>query len=97
FPTVGIRPAASGVQALTQLIRSLRENTGMGSVLVQHLDPSHSSALTELLARATTLPVTEVRSGMAVQPDHIYVIPPNVSMFISGGVLKLQPREGGSG
>src|SRR5439155_17807216 len=43
------------------------------------------------------LPVSEVRNGMAVQPDHIYVIPPNVSMFISGGVLKLQPREGGSG
>src|SRR5438552_15996110 len=46
FPIVGIGASAGGLEAFTQLLRSLPENTGMGLVLVQHLDPSHSSALT---------------------------------------------------
>ena len=65
----------------------------MGFVLVQHLDPQHESALTHLLARATTMPVCEVTQNLRVEPDSIYVIPPNVQMAISDGVLKLTPRS----
>ncbi len=64
----------------------------MGFVLVQHLDPQHESALTHLLARATTMPVCEVTQNLRVEPNGIYVIPPNVQMAIDGGVLKLTPR-----
>jgi two-component system CheB/CheR fusion protein len=32
----------------------------MAFVLVQHLDPTHESALTKLLARTTSIPVREV-------------------------------------
>lgn len=64
----------------------------MGFVLVQHLDPDHDSALTQLLARGTKMPVIEVTNNLRVQPNHVYVIPPNTSMAIAGGVLKLTPR-----
>ena len=30
---------------------------------------------------------------MAVEPNHIYVIPPNAKMILSGGMLQLSPRE----
>src|SRR5439155_18567659 len=59
FPIVGIGASAGGLEAFTQLLGSLPENTAIGLVLVQHLDPSPSSALTELLPRPTTLPVPE--------------------------------------
>ena len=38
------------------------------------------------------MPVNEVKDGMAVEPDHVYVIPPNTDMTISGGILTLEPR-----
>ena len=56
----------------------------MGFVLVQHLDPEHDSALTQLLGRATTLPVDEVTNKLRVEPNHVYVIPPNTNLGITG-------------
>ena len=65
----------------------------MAFVLVQHLDPDHPSQLTHLLSRATTMPVSEVKDGMAIEPDRVYVIPPNANMNLSQGKLKLTPRD----
>jgi len=64
----------------------------MGFVLVQHLDPMRESSLTGLLARATSLPVREVTNDLRVQPNHVYVIPPNANLSIANGILKLQRR-----
>ncbi|HKQ74714.1 MAG TPA: chemotaxis protein CheB [Blastocatellia bacterium] len=93
FPVVGIGASAGGLEAFRQLLERLPVDTGMAFVLVQHLDPTHDSILTELLSRSTQMPVSEVRDGMAVAPDHVYVIPRNSNMTIAGGVLRLLPRE----
>jgi len=95
FPIVGIGASAGGLEAFTELLRHLPGKTGMGFVLVQHLAPKHESVLTELLSRSTQIPVTEVKDGMAVEPDHVYVIPPNTNMAILNGVLHLMPRPQG--
>lgn len=65
----------------------------MAFVLVQHLDPLHESALVQLLARVTSLPVQEVTNELRVAPDHVYVIPPNTDLGITRGVLRLRPRS----
>ena len=80
FPIVGIGASAGGLEAFTSLLKHLPNDTGMAFVLVQHLDPTHASALTEILSRATAMPVTEVRDGMRIEPNHVYVIPPNTNM-----------------
>ena len=90
-PIVGIGASAGGLEAFTELLQHLPLDTGMGFVLVQHLDPHHESALTHLLTRATSLPVREVTDNLRVEPDHVYVIPPNTSLVIDKGVLKLEP------
>src|SRR6266478_8419478 len=95
FPVVGIGASAGGLEAFRQLLEDLPTNTGMAFVLVSHLDPTHKSILTELLARRTRLPVTEVSDGMRVEPNNVYVLPPNTSMAIAEGILRLQPREEG--
>ncbi len=97
FPIVGIGASAGGLEACTHLLQHLPLDTGMGFVLVQHLDPAHASALTQLLARATRMPVREVSNNMPVQPNHVYVIPPNTTMAIAHGNLKLRPRVETSG
>jgi two-component system, chemotaxis family, CheB/CheR fusion protein len=62
-------------------------------VLVQHLDPDHESALTQILSRATSLPVREITNDEVVQANHVYVIPPDTNLSIVGGVLKIRARE----
>jgi two-component system CheB/CheR fusion protein len=92
FPIVGVGASAGGLEAFSELLRSLPPKTGMAFVLVQHLDPSHSSDLREILARTTRIPVQQVTDGVAVRPDCIYVIPPNTSMAMKNGVLGLAAR-----
>src|SRR5882762_3006079 len=92
FPIVGIGASAGGLEAFSELLRHLPVKTGMAFVLVQHLDPKHSSELREILARTTKLPVAEVADGTVVRPDHIYVIPPDKVMSIKSGILRLGAR-----
>src|SRR5438309_3522046 len=92
FPIVGVGASAGGLEAFTQLLKALPSRTGVAYVLVQHLDPTHESALTELLTKTTEMPVREVTDATLVEPNHVYVIPPNVDMVISQGILRLTPR-----
>ncbi len=92
FPIVGVGASAGGLEAFTQLLQALGAGTEMAYVLVQHLDPSHESVLTELLAKATEMPVRQVTDATPVEPNHAYVIPPNVDMIIAQGILRLTPR-----
>jgi two-component system CheB/CheR fusion protein len=93
FLIVAIGASAGGIEAFSELIRNLPADTGMAFVLIQHLDPKHHSILTELVSRETSMRVAEVRDGMAVQPNHVYVIPPNATMSILEDTLHLTPRE----
>ena len=94
---VGVGASAGGLEAFRQLLKHLPVSTGMAFVLIMHLDPKHESILPELLAKTTLLPVSEVKDGTTVAPDHVYVMPRNTSMEIEGGALRLRPREKGRG
>jgi two-component system CheB/CheR fusion protein len=87
------RRIAGGLEAVSELLRSIPEKTGLAFVFVQHLDPSHRSNLSEILSRITHIPVEEARDGTVVEPDHAYVIPPNKGLYIEIGVLHLTPRQ----
>src|SRR5262249_40446132 len=76
FPVVGIGASAGGLEAMSELLRWLPTDTGMAFVFVPHLDPTHRSLLAEILARATSMPVTEVADELRVEPNHAYIIPP---------------------
>ncbi|MEG4326678.1 chemotaxis protein CheB [Microcoleus sp. herbarium5] len=93
FPIVGIAASAGGLAAFMALLSHLPSDTGMAFVLIQHLDPNHKSLLSEILARRTQMPVNEVEDGVAVEPNQVYVIPPNTKMVLCKGALQLSPRE----
>src|SRR5499427_6927760 len=93
FVVVAIGASAGGIEAVTELVKHLPADTGMGFVLIQHLDPKHQSMLTDLLGKQTTMPVFEVRHGMKIEANNVYVIPPNATMSISDHVLQLHARE----
>ena len=61
FPIVGIGASAGGLEALEQFLQNVPAGSGMAFVVVQHLDPTHKGILVELLQRATTMPVVQVK------------------------------------
>ena len=64
----------------------------MGFILLQHMAPRAHSMLPEILAKVTRLPVAEARDGMRVEPNRVYVAPPEPIMTLEGGVLRLRSR-----
>ncbi|MBV9087960.1 MAG: hypothetical protein JOY79_10780, partial [Acidobacteriaceae bacterium] len=90
---VGVGASAGGLEAFTELLKPLPERPGMAFVLITHLDPKHESAMTELLGRSVAIEVTQVHDGMKVVPDRVYVIPPNRTMTIQDGILRLEERS----
>ena len=94
FPVVGIGASAGGLAAFEAFFSGMPTDTdpGMAFVLVQHLAPDHKSILTALIQRSTRMQVLEVEDGMAVQPNHVYIIPPNRDMaFLQGCLHLLEP------
>ena len=92
FPIVGVGASAGGLDAFTQLLNHLPADSGMAFVLIQHLDPTHASFLRDALAKATSMSVSQAEDGTAVEPNHVYVIPPDADIAIQGGRLTLASR-----
>lgn len=94
FPIVGIGASAGGLEAFEEFFRHCAADIGMAFVLVPHLDPTHASLLTEILQRTTIMPVCEAVDQVAVQPNSVYIIPPNRDIAIFHGQLQLSlPTE----
>lgn len=93
FPIVAIGASAGGLEAFSQLLSPLPDDTGMAFVLLQHLSPDVPSELRNILARTVAMPVHEAEDGMVVKPNQIYVIPPNAEMTIAAGRLQLRARD----
>ncbi len=96
FPIAGIGASAGGLEAFTALITALVPDSGMAFVVVSHLDPVHPSALAEILARSTRIPVTDIVDGQAIAPNTIYVLPPGQDVTIDGDRFALQARGVGA-
>jgi two-component system CheB/CheR fusion protein len=96
FPIVGIGASAGGLEALTELLEKLPADLGAALVFVQHLDPRHKSNLVEILGRVTRMRVTEISDGARLEPNCLYVMPPDRDVAVLHGVLHLMSRSGGS-
>ncbi len=87
FPVVGIGASAGGLVAFEAFFSAMAAHTdpGMAFVLVQHLAPEHKSLLAELVKRYTRMQVFEIEDGVVVQPNCVYIIPPNRDLaFLHG-------------
>jgi two-component system CheB/CheR fusion protein len=90
---VGIGASAGGLEALRQLFAHLPADSGMGFVVIQHLDPDRPSMLAKVLDGITRLSVVEAASGMRVEPNRVHVIPSGSDLFVHHGSLALLHRQ----
>ncbi len=89
FYIAGIGTSAGGLKALSLFFDNTKDKTGIGYIIVQHLDPTHKSLLSELIAGHTKMKVYEISDGVIVKPDCVYIIPPNKDLRIFNGALQL--------
>ncbi|HEY7800510.1 MAG TPA: chemotaxis protein CheB, partial [Hyphomonadaceae bacterium] len=88
-PVIGLGASAGGLEAFQSFLTAVSPDAGLAYVLVQHLDPNHESMLAELLSRRTALPVRQITDGMTIEPNNVYLIPPNASLIIDRARLRL--------
>ena len=93
---VGIGASAGGLEAIRDFVRHLPKRSNASFVIVQHLSPDHQSLLTTLIDRETHLKVSDVKDGLKLEADTIYVTPPNWDIMVRGDHLFLE-RSGFNG
>ncbi len=89
FLIVGIGASAGGLEAFERFFTHMPADANMAFVVTQHLDAGHTSILSELVARFTSMPVTQVTDQLPIAPNHVYVIPPNRNLALQQGRLIL--------
>src|SRR5689334_3677332 len=82
-PIVGIGASAGGVQALQTLFEHLADHLGLAYVVILHLAPEIRSELAAILRSRTKMEVTTVDGPIALEADHVYVIPPDRALSIT--------------
>jgi two-component system CheB/CheR fusion protein len=89
FAVVGIGASAGGLDAFKQFFAAMPADSGLAFVLIQHLDPTHTSLTAELVDKHTAMTVVEAGDGMRIEPNRVYVIAPNCYLTVSGQTLHL--------
>ena len=90
---VGIGGSAGALKAYKELLEAIPSNTGMAFVFVSHMFPEASSQLAQILARHTKMPAAVATTAMDIWANHIYVIAPNIDLYIKDNVFKvISPR-----
>lgn len=89
FPIVGIGASAGGLDAFKKFFSAVPAESGLAFVLIQHLDPTRESLTAELVGTYTRMHVVQVEDGMRVEPNRVYVIPPNTYLSIHEWTLRL--------
>ncbi len=87
FFVVGLGASAGGVQALRELFEHVPADSDMAYVVILHLSPDYDSKLAEVLQAVATIPVLQVLQSTEIEPNHIYVVPPNQHLVITDGAI----------
>ncbi len=92
--TVAIGASAGGLAAFIRFLDHMPPDSGMAFVLVQHLAAGRDSVLDDLLRPHTQMAVEIARNGAQVRANHVYIIPPDASLTIHNGSLRLSAPRG---
>jgi two-component system, chemotaxis family, CheB/CheR fusion protein len=93
FYVVGIGASAGGLEALRSFLSRMPADSGLAIVVVVHLSPQHESHLEQLLQPYTAMKVRQVTKTTALEPNNIYVIPPNANLESIDTHLRLSELE----
>ncbi|MCB9655760.1 MAG: diguanylate cyclase [Deltaproteobacteria bacterium] len=91
-PVAAIGASAGGLESLIAFFRNMSPTSGAAFIVVQHLSPQHKSLMDSILAKHTTMAVHQVRETVVVEPNCVYLIPPEHNIIYVSGRIELKPR-----
>jgi two-component system, chemotaxis family, protein-glutamate methylesterase/glutaminase len=83
FDVVAMASSAGGLSALSNVLSSLPGDFPAAILIVQHLDPKHSSQMAHILGRRTSLKVSEASGGDRLEPGRVFVAPPDQHLLVN--------------
>jgi two-component system, chemotaxis family, CheB/CheR fusion protein len=86
---VGIGASAGGLETLEAFFHTIPTDSGMAFVIIQHLSPKHKSIMAALLDKHTNMTVREIEDATPLEPNCVYLNPPNKNVAIFNQVLHL--------
>ena len=92
FMITGIGASAGGIRAFQDFFQNVPANSGIAYVVILHMSPDHDSHLAQVLQATTKMRVTQVNEKVKVEPDNIYVVPPNQHLTMSNGHIVVTPN-----
>lgn len=88
FPVVGIGASAGGLEALLRFFEHMPSGSGMAFLVTLHLSAKHEGDVSDILQRATSMPVAQVVESTQIEADHVYIISPNHDLIMTDGRLE---------
>jgi chemotaxis response regulator CheB len=90
FPVVCVGGSVGGLDAYIRLLTHLPIDMGVAIVIVNHLRIV-ATLLGEILPRYTAMPVELITEGLALQPNHVFIIPAQRDLHVLDGEFRLKP------
>ncbi|MCU0664712.1 MAG: PAS domain S-box protein [Myxococcota bacterium] len=91
-PIVGLGASAGGLEALKSFFAEVVPESGLAYVVVVHLSPHQPSMMPTLLQSMTRIPIATAEDGDVIEPNHVYVVPPNKELNVFQGKVQLLER-----
>jgi two-component system, chemotaxis family, protein-glutamate methylesterase/glutaminase len=83
FDVVALASSAGGLNALSHVLSNIPGDFPASIVIVQHIDPKHTSQMAHILGRRTSLKVSEAREGDRLLPGQVFIAPPNRHLLVN--------------
>jgi chemotaxis response regulator CheB len=90
FPIVCVGGSAGGLDAYIRLLQHLPADMGIAVVIVNHLRVV-ATMLHEILPRYTEMPVELITERLLIEPNRVFIIPPQRDLHVLDGEFRLKP------
>jgi two-component system CheB/CheR fusion protein len=91
-PIVAVASSADDLEAVCELLSALPAACSVTLIVVQRLNPGREKLVAEAFAKRTSRPVMQARDGMVADEDHVYLIPANTTLTMTGRRMRVIPN-----
>jgi len=89
---IAVASYGDDLEAVSELLSALPAECSATFIVAQCLNSGRERLLEEALAKRTILPVMRAQDGVVAEQDHIYLIPANSTLTMTGRRIRVTPN-----
>jgi len=90
---VALGASEGGAEAFERFFSRMPPDPGIAFIVLQQIDLSPADRLISVLARHTAMDVVEATAGIELEPNRIYIVPPNAPLAIEDRIFRVARGE----